>query len=185
MMRKFLLNNLLLPAASKFTSNRAWNYYHRYIESEFDPVEMRKQRQWEKMKKLIDHAYRNVPFYRRKFDNAGIRPDDLKDERDFRRIPITTKNELRGKLSEDIIASNYPSRNLRFSNTSGTTGASLILMHDHEDINYKYASKLRSRNLMGCDVNDSVLRIAPNECRPCLPDGKTPDINALKYLSMV
>ena len=177
-MRKFFLKNLILPAASKLTSNRAWDYYHQYIQSEFDSVEIRKQQQWKKIKKLIDHAYRNVPFYRNKFNSAGINPDDIKDEQDFRRIPITTKNELRGELSGNIIANNYSSKNLRFSNTSGTTGASLILMHDHNDINYKYASKLRSRHLMGCDIDDSILRIAPNECQPCLPDGKSPDISS-------
>ncbi|MBU0469052.1 MAG: hypothetical protein KKD07_10580 [Candidatus Omnitrophica bacterium] len=185
-MKKAILKKLLLPMASKLTSNKGWDYYKQYIVSDFDPIETRKKRQWNKLKRLIEHAYTNVPFYRNKFDKAGIKPEHIKDESDFRKIPVTTKKELRDNVSKEYtIAENYPSKNLRFSNTSGTTGPSLILMHDHEDINYKYASKLRSRHLMGCDIEDSIMRITSNECQPCLPNGESPDVGFLKYLQMV
>ena len=56
---------------------------------------------------------------------------------------------------------------------------------NHQDINYKYASKLRSRHLMGSEIGESVLRITPNECQPCLPDGTDPSINLFTYLWMI
>ena len=186
MMKKTIFKKLLLPMVSKLTSNKGWDYYKQYIISDFDPIEDRKKRQWDKLKRLIEHAYTNVPFYRSKFDNARIKPEHIKGENDFRKIPVTTKKELRDNVSKEYtVAKNYSTKNLRFSNTSGTTGPALILMHDHEDINYKYASKLRTRHLMGLDIDDSIMRITSNECQPCLPNGESPDIGFLKYLQMI
>lgn len=184
-MKKIILKKFLLPMASQLTNNKGWDYYKDYITSEFDSIDVRKKRQWDKIKRLVAHAYATVPYYRLKFDQAGIKPEDIKSEEDFRRIPITTKKELRDNFSrEQTISSNYSVKDLRFSNTSGTTGTALMLMHDQDDINYKYASKLRSRYLMDCDIGDSVMRITSNECQPCLPNGESPDIGYFDYLKM-
>ena len=183
-MRRLRVKNILLFAVGCVTSNKAWHYFKEYIASEYEPVEIRKRRQWQKLLIMINHAYRNVPFYKDKFDKSGIKPEDIRCEADYRKIPITSKQELRDNFPHKIIAQNYRLRNLRFSNTSGTSGGLLVLVHDNRDINYKYASKLRTRYLMGSEIGDKVLRIAPNECQPCLPDGSSPDINLGKYLYM-
>ncbi len=183
-MRKYILKNIMLPLAAKCSSNKGWDYYGQYIQADFDPAEIRRKRRWAKLMRVVDHAYQNVPFYRKKYDEAGITPADIRCEEDFRRLPVITKKELREFFPKNVIAQNYPKEFMRFSNTSGTTGAGLMLVHDHEDINYKYASKLRSRYLMGCDVNDSILRLAPNECQPCLPDGQSPEVGLRQYLQM-
>ena len=174
-----------MPAVSSLSGNKGWQYYQQYIQSEYGPVEVRRKRQWKKLIKLLHHAYYNVPFYRKKFDRAGIRPEDIKTEADFRKIPITTKRELRENFPYEVVAKNHSLKDLRFSNTSGTSGASLILVHDREDINYKYASKLRSRHLMGSEIGESVLRITSNECQPCLPNGTSISGNLLTYLWLV
>ena len=179
------LRKIMMPAVSFLSKNRGWRYYQQYIASEYEPVEIRRRRQWKKMIDVLRHAYYNVPFYKNKFDKAGLQPEDIKTEADFRKIPVTTKKELRDNFPHEVIAKNYPLKDLRFSNTSGTSGMPLILVHDHEDINYKYASKLRSRYLMGSEVGESVLRITPNECQPCLLDGTSPAINLSTYLCAV
>lgn len=47
-----------------------------------------------KFKMLLNHAYHNVPYYRRLFDSVGIRPNDIKDCEDISRIPVTTKRNF-------------------------------------------------------------------------------------------
>jgi phenylacetate-CoA ligase len=183
-MRKYFLKKIILPLSSRLTANKGWRYYNHYIRADFDPVEARRERQWQRVLNVVRHAYQHVPFYRKKYDQAGVHPKDIKCEADFRRLPVITKKELRENFPRQVIADNYPPRFMRYSNTSGTTGASLILVHDHDDINYKYASKLRSWHLMGCDIGDSVVRLTPNECQPCLPTGESPDIGILEYLRM-
>lgn len=173
-----------MPVATMLTLNKGWSYYKQYVQSDYDDAEVRQNRQWKKLKKVLSYAYNSVSFYRKKFDKAGVNPDQIRTAEDFRKIPITTKLELRRNFPNEIISQNYSIRNLRYSDTSGTSGASLVLVHDHEDINHKYASKLRSRHLMGAEIGDSELRITPNECQPCLPDGSSPYINILLCLWM-
>lgn len=181
---KKIIKNILLPVIAYTTKYKGWRYFKEYINSEYEPVEIRKKRQWEKIAAILKHAYINVPFYKDKFNKVGIRPEDIKSESDFIKIPITTKTELHNNFPNNIIAKNYNLRNVRFSNTSGTSGRHLILVQDNTDINYKYASKLRSFYLMGSEIGDKLLRIAPNECQPCFSEGCTRDINFLKYFKM-
>jgi len=178
------LKKIIMPTISLLSKNKAWRYYQQYISSEYKSVEIRRRRQWEKLINILQHAYHNVPFYKEKFDSVGIKPEDIKNEEDYHKIPVTSKQDLRNNFPHKIVAQNYRIRDLRFSNTSGTSGRPLILVHDNRDINYKYASMLRSRYLMGSEIGDKVLRIAPNECQPCLPDGSSPDINLMNYLYM-
>ncbi|HQO58535.1 MAG TPA: hypothetical protein PLT76_07410 [Candidatus Omnitrophota bacterium] len=185
MMRKYFLKKIVMPLSLRMSSNKGWRYYNDYIRADFEPIETRRARQWQRVLSLVNHAYHHVPFYRKKYDQAGIKPEHIKCEADFRKLPVITKKDLRENFPRNTVADNYPLERMRYSNTSGTTGASLILVHDHDDINHKYASKLRSWHLMGCDLGDTVVRITPNECQPCLPTGESPDIPLLKYLKMV
>ena len=47
------------------------------------------------LQKQVKRVYENVPFYKKKFDEAGFHPDDLKTLDDVSKIPFTTKAELR------------------------------------------------------------------------------------------
>ena len=51
--------------------------------------------QLQRMKWSIKHAYDNVPHYRKKYDAAGVHPDDLKHLADLAKFPFTTKADLR------------------------------------------------------------------------------------------
>ena len=184
-MRQHFLKGIVLPLASKLGANKGWDYYRHYIRADFEPAAQRRERQWQKLQSIVRHAYHHVPFYKRKYDQAGMNPDNIKSAADFRKLPVITKKELREHFPKHVIADNFPPQLMRYSNTSGTTGTSLFLVHDHDDINFKYASKLRSRYLMGRDIGDTIVRLTPNECQPCLPTGESPEIGILKYLQML
>ena len=51
--------------------------------------------QLDRLKWTLRHAYENVGFYRRRFDEVGVHPDDLRDLSDLARFPFTTKQDLR------------------------------------------------------------------------------------------
>ena len=59
-----------------------------------DPEQLRAL-QLERLQWSVRHAYENVPFYRRAFESAGIRPDDIGSLADIAKLPFTTKNDLR------------------------------------------------------------------------------------------
>ena len=82
-----------------------------------------KKLQWEKLKKLLYHAYENVPYYRSLFDNNNIKPQSIANENDFKRIPLLTKNDFRKNIKQ-IYANNRDKR-ASLAKTSGSTGLSL------------------------------------------------------------
>ena len=181
-MRRFLTRHVLMPMTSMLTRHKAWRYYRQYERADFDDPDARNDRALRKLKAMVVHAYRNVAFYTEKLDNAGVKPDDIQSWDDLRRIPVTTKHELQSSFPDRAIASNYRGRRLRHSNTSGTTGRPFLLVQDIDDINYKYAARLRARAMEGSHVGDKTLRTTPNECQPCLESGNVTDKSVWDYL---
>src|SRR5438270_10500833 len=84
------------------------------------PDELR-ARQLERLQWTLHHAYQNVPCYRRKFDAAGVHPDDCKELADLARFPFTTKHDLWDNYPFGLFA--VPSEHIRrLHASSGTTG---------------------------------------------------------------
>lgn len=70
---------------------------------------------------LVQHAYNNVPYYHRIFDEYGISISSFKDIRDITKIPFLTKDMLI-KHREELIATNIDKKSLQYITTSGSTG---------------------------------------------------------------
>ncbi len=68
--------------------------------SEFEPDSMSADEiasyQRDAIQELVRHTYANSPFYRQKMDSAGVKPEEINGIEDLKRIPLTTKDELRG-----------------------------------------------------------------------------------------
>src|ERR1044071_3111040 len=77
--------------------------------------------QEEQLRKLVAHAYRSVPFYRRRFDELKLKPDDIRTVADLHKLPILTKEEVRNHFRE-MVASDFSPAQMVFCHTSGTTG---------------------------------------------------------------
>src|SRR5512137_277220 len=76
--------------------------------------------QFERLRKIIERAYRDVPHYRRSFDEAGVKPADLKSLTDLARFPFTKKTDLRDNYPFGMFA--LPRNQLpRIHASSGTT----------------------------------------------------------------
>lgn len=81
----------------------------------------------------LRHAYENVPFYRRKFDEAGVHPSDLKDLSDLAKFPFTVKTDLRDNYPFGLFA--VPREKLaRVHGSSGTTGKPIVVGYTRADI---------------------------------------------------
>ena len=66
---------------------------------------MAEELQAKKLRSVLRHAYDNVAFYHRKFDEAGIKPEDVRTLEDLRKVPPTTKSEVQGSSVEDLVFS--------------------------------------------------------------------------------
>jgi len=115
--------------------------------------------QGKKLKVILTHAYQNVPFYQRLFDEAGVKPGDVEDCEDISKIPITTKLQLKN-AGKDTRA-----RNIDIyveHKTSGSTGIRISLYFSMEDALYNRGTYERARNENGFRILRDTLLIIGN-----------------------
>jgi phenylacetate-CoA ligase len=119
-----------------------------------------RQLQLERLQSVIHRVYLNVPFYRKKFDSLGIDPDDFESIEDIRKLPFTTKDDLRDNYPYGLFA--VPLREVvRIHASSGTTGMSTVVGYTRNDL--KTWADLVARILVaGGITKDDVIQIAFN-----------------------
>jgi phenylacetate-CoA ligase len=89
--------------------------------------------QLKRLRWSLKHAYDRVPHYRKAFDAAGVRPDDLKDLADLAKFPFTTKADLRANYPFGMFAAPMDDI-VRVHASSGTTGRPTVVGYTKEDI---------------------------------------------------
>ena len=103
-----------------------------------DPIEIASRDeitslQLERLKWTVAHAYENVGLYKRKFDAAGVHPDDLKAPEDIAKFPFTTKEDLRQSYPFEMMA--VPMEQVaRIHASSGTTGKPTVVGYTQKDV---------------------------------------------------
>lgn len=89
--------------------------------------------QLERLKYTVNYCYTNVPFYKKKMDDAGVTPDQIKTLDDIRRIPPTTKADLRDNYPFGLFA--VPMKDIvRIHASSGTTGKPTVVGYTKHDL---------------------------------------------------
>jgi phenylacetate-CoA ligase len=89
--------------------------------------------QLERLRWSLQHAYDNVPHYRRTFDTAGVHPADCRDLADLANFPFTAKEDLREQYPFGMFA--VPREQIaRLHASSGTTGKPTVVGYTREDI---------------------------------------------------
>ena len=91
--------------------------------------EQLRERQWRELARTLEYAERHSPFYRRRLGQAGIRAADIRTPEDLRRVPITTKKDMRENLA-DMISDEHRRETLVRAKTGGSTGFALDLYFD-------------------------------------------------------
>ncbi len=122
------------------------------------PREEIEQLQLERLQATLNRVYRSVTCYRKKFDEAGIVPEDIRSLDDLSRLPFTTKEDLRLNYPYGMFA--VPLREvIRIHSSSGTTGKPTVVGYTKNDI--KTWSNLVARFMTAAGVtHDDVVQIA-------------------------
>jgi len=89
--------------------------------------------QLQRLKKTIQIAS-NSPFYKKVFKENGITADSIKSLEDIRRIPFTTKPDLRANYPFGLVAGDMKEDGVRIHSTSGTTGRPTVIVHSKHDL---------------------------------------------------
>jgi phenylacetate-CoA ligase len=88
----------------------------------------------DRLQKTVNHVYQNVPFYRMRMQQAGVLPGDIRTLDDIKRLPFTTKQDLRDNYPFGLFAVPQ-SEIVRIHASSGTTGKPTVVGYTQGDIN--------------------------------------------------
>ncbi|GAA5128794.1 phenylacetate--CoA ligase PaaK [Haloechinothrix salitolerans] len=109
------------------TTSAGWDEAERLSVAEL------RERQLDRLQWTLRHAYENVPAYRRKFDEAGVRPEDCRTLDDLAKFPFTTKQDLRDNYPFGMFA--VPREQVsRIHASSGTTGKPTVVGYTEADV---------------------------------------------------
>ena len=115
----------------------------------------RKRLQFARLKNLVEHVYNAVPFYRQKFDAAGVKPSDITCLADIAKLPFTTKSDLRETYPDGLLG--VPKKDVvRIHSTSGTTGKRVIAYYSQEDLDMWETCCARALVAAGATKEDVV-----------------------------
>ena len=89
--------------------------------------------QLERLKEMVKYAYDNVPFYKKKYDEAGVKPSDIQTLEDINKLPFVTKADLRENYPYGLLA--VPVSELAgIHASSGTIGKPTVVAYTKEDM---------------------------------------------------
>ncbi len=115
--------------------------------------------QAEGIQRLVRHAYRRVPYYRRLFDRAGLRPEAVHSLADLANLPLTSKLDLRETPIRDLVADNLDPRHLIEQRTSGSTGMRLVVYRTWLEVRLQHLFRLRAFADAGVRPRDLVAHV--------------------------
>ncbi|HIW00245.1 MAG TPA: phenylacetate--CoA ligase [Candidatus Desulfovibrio intestinipullorum] len=128
------------------------------IKNETLPREELRKLQLQRLQDLCRRVYANVPFYKKRFDEMGIKPTDVRSLSDLRHLPFTEKQDLRNNYPYGLFA--VPRENMaRVHASSGTTGQAVVVGYTPRDL--ENWGKLMARCMCACGVTpEDIVHVA-------------------------
>lgn len=106
-----------------------------YYQPEIECASREQIREWqsERLAKTVKHVYENVEYYRKRMDEQGNKPEDIKSVDDLYKLPFITKDDLRDAYPYGLLAKPLTDC-VRIQSTSGTTGRRVVAFYTQHDI---------------------------------------------------
>lgn len=152
-----VVKQTLLYLADKLSGFKTMSFLKELKNTSLLPQQEIRRLQWGRLKELLEFVYENNEFYRKKFQRSKLRPQDIKEEEDFKNIPLLTADELNNYRSAII------SGGEDFFVQSGSTMDNLP---KQTYVSYSCASKkyaLYLRHLLNCgwDFDVKIIHFLP------------------------
>ncbi|TRZ67374.1 MAG: phenylacetate--CoA ligase family protein [Methanothrix sp.] len=130
-----------------------FDYWNPHIERM--PIEDLRKLQEERLRTMVRYVYDHSPFYRQRFNEAGVRPEDITDLSDLTKLPFTYKVDLRNTYPTGMFC--LPeNRVVRYHVSSGTTGKPTVVGYSKDDIEMWSDSLARALTSIGLGRGDVI-----------------------------
>jgi len=120
-------------------------------ESQWWTKEKIEELQMMRLEKLLNHAYKNVPYYQKRFEEVGLLPKDIQSPADLSRLPVLSKSDIQENLS-NMIACNVDIQKLKENHTGGSTGIPLTFYQDANFLAWGNADLLRNYRMTSYEL---------------------------------
>ncbi|WP_178648767.1 phenylacetate--CoA ligase family protein [uncultured Methanobrevibacter sp.] len=114
--------------------------------------EEKEELQLKRLQKTVKIAYEKIPLYKQKFDDAGVKPEDIKTLKDIEKLPFTTKDDLRASYPFGLFAVPYDDI-VEIHASSGTTGKPTVSGYTQKDLDIWGEIIARGLGMAGCEKN--------------------------------
>ncbi|HEV8713772.1 MAG TPA: hypothetical protein VGX03_13210 [Candidatus Binatia bacterium] len=138
--------------------------------------------QYQRLQRLVAHAYERVSYYRRLFDQHGLKPQDIRSLEDLSAIPITSKRELQALPVGEVVAYGVDPRRLITRVTSGSSGEPFAIRRTWWETKLLQALRLRALQDLGVRITDKAANVVL--ARPPQPQDKQWPVKLLRTLGL-
>ena len=115
----------------------------------------REELQLKNLQKVAKKAYETVPYYKKSFDEVGVKPEDIKTIKDIQKLPFTSKDDLRNAYPFGMFA--VPRREIvEIHTSSGTTGKPTVSGYTKKDIKIWSEVMARGLTMFGLTEDDII-----------------------------
>lgn len=155
-----LIRTILSPMPSFLKYSPKYHNLRRFLrESEFESIAFIKKWQLSKLKEIVEYSYKYVPGYHSLFNEAGVKPADIRALEDITLLPFTSKELIRDNLA-DFTSRKFSKWQLKYMTTGGSTGIPFGFYNTYDQYYTEYAFIHDGWSRFGWNIGDrsAVLR---------------------------
>lgn len=163
MLHKALVKHVFTPLSLARNGELAQlRYLKEFERTQWFSTEQLRELQWQRLRVLLDQAYEQCPFYRNRFQQAGLHPRDFRSLEDLRALPILEKREIQQHAGA-MVAEAWPENDRILNQTGGSTGTPIRFYLNRDRKCSRAAATWRHNRWAGWDIGDraAVLWGAP------------------------
>ncbi len=154
---KHFAKNIHFPITQLIKGEKVKRYLRQLEKSQFFSHLQLQELQTRKLRKLLDYAIINVPYYKELFAKHSIIPGEIKNLEQFQKIPLLTKDIITNQ-QENLKSTNYQGKIYQCT-TSGSTGKALNFTVTSDYSSWDWASRWRARRWFYVNIGDKEMAI--------------------------
>ena len=156
---RFRLFFRTMPLHKWIIGKRAEIFYLWLKGLEFTSKHELERLQLRRLKSLLQHAYLTVPYYKRVFDSAGFKPNQITSVADLHKVPLLSKQDVGANVYFAMFSELHNKKEMHKINTSGSTGEPFVCYADKFQLEMRFATTLRALEMSGWKFGDKQLRL--------------------------
>lgn len=173
-LRAWASSEILVTATKRLAFGSRYIRYQRLMEDmESWPIEKIRGWQFRRLSRLLEHSYRNVPFYRELWKKNNVSPEDIRCLDDIKKLPLITREDIK-KHGNMFFSRTAKRRQTIVRETSGSSGKAVKVYHDCNTFSATLAKYHYTFGVVGYDGKCAMMQAPLRYREPYLLSNKRP-----------